>query len=246
MSFFLKLSNVELELSKMKKSDFLLSSLYDYIHKDKGIFYRDENGHIFISTSINQHINRYFRNKYNKVIKEFPKFKIYDISFSNRFIFENGVEVDYELSNYKKKILSENKKHKKRTVYHYDGISDVTVYVDELSQEVYKSYIVKRKAQKHTEQLIRKERKKEALKKNKDKFKNIINSDCNLFSFDIEWWEKDTTKILEIGYSTYDGQTKNIVSSNILISENLKLLNGKYVDDNKFNFIFASPNVFSL
>jgi len=67
--------------------------------------------------------------------------------------------------------------------------------------------------------------------------------DKKIICFDTEYYEDDQDKMLELGYSFYNNGT--IVSCNILIKENLKLKNGKYVPNNKDNFNFGETIIFT-
>lgn len=64
-----------------------------------------------------------------------------------------------------------------------------------------------------------------------------------LFCIDVEAWEKDPSKVTEIGIAIYDPRfqelalTPNIKTLHLQISENLGLNNGKYVPNNRENFL---------
>jgi hypothetical protein len=67
--------------------------------------------------------------------------------------------------------------------------------------------------------------------------------DCSktICSFDVEAFELDHTSITELGISIWKDNT--IQSHHFIISENLDKRNGKYVKDNKDNFLFGTSTV---
>lgn len=75
---------------------------------------------------------------------------------------------------------------------------------------------------------------------------NLIqeNTSKSILSFDMEMYEKDHTKITEIGFSFL----KNSIQENrhFIISEHYDLKNGKFIADNKDNFNFGKSEILPL
>ena len=59
----------------------------------------------------------------------------------------------------------------------------------------------------------------------------------NIICFDIEALEEDQNKILEIGWATI--KNKELKVEHYIVQEHLDLRNGKFVEDNKDNFLFG-------
>jgi len=81
------------------------------------------------------------------------------------------------------------------------------------------------------------------------KFKNNLErfgkfKDKKILSFDTEYYEDEQSKLLELGYSISENG-KIVTSCNILIKENLKVRNGKYVPDNKDNLNNGETIIFT-
>ena len=64
-------------------------------------------------------------------------------------------------------------------------------------------------------------------------------ADTRFLSFDVEAWERNSDDILEIGFSCFDLQSRRIKTTHMLIIENIARENGKYVENNKYGFIFG-------
>ena len=72
-----------------------------------------------------------------------------------------------------------------------------------------------------------------------------MSSNEKIFIFDIEAYEFDQKKIIEIGFlSSMKGQVLEL--EHIIIEENIALLNGRYVENNKYNFNFGKSKTMSL
>lgn len=62
--------------------------------------------------------------------------------------------------------------------------------------------------------------------------------------FDIEAYEDDQSKLTEFGITSLNNLQIN--TSHLIIEENIDLRNGKYVEDNKDNFLFGKSKIVSL
>ncbi|RUS35361.1 mitochondrial carrier domain-containing protein [Jimgerdemannia flammicorona] len=59
-------------------------------------------------------------------------------------------------------------------------------------------------------------------------------------SVDIEAWERDHSRLLEIGWTLYDSQREQLQDQHYLISDYRHLTNGSFVADRKQNFMFGT------
>lgn len=77
-------------------------------------------------------------------------------------------------------------------------------------------------------------------------FENFEESFFNkkIICFDIEAYELEQSKITEIGFSILENY--NLETKHFIIKENYDLRNGKYVEDNKDNFLFGKSELKSL
>ncbi|CAH2350323.1 hypothetical protein CLIB1423_01S07492 [[Candida] railenensis] len=72
-----------------------------------------------------------------------------------------------------------------------------------------------------------------------------------LFCFDVEAWESNNNLVTEVGISIYDPRERelsllpNIKSYHIIIEEHRNKRNGKFVPDNKHNFVGGTSHVLS-
>ncbi|KAG1680358.1 hypothetical protein FOA52_015448 [Chlamydomonas sp. UWO 241] len=60
---------------------------------------------------------------------------------------------------------------------------------------------------------------------------------------DLEWWEQDPSKLLEIGWSTWDSVSGAVTSKHWICEENLATNNGRYVPNHKHDFRFGTSIV---
>ncbi len=67
--------------------------------------------------------------------------------------------------------------------------------------------------------------------------KKALASNKRLLSIDVEAFERNQKKVTEIGLCVFDGERET--TTHIVISENKKHRNGKFVADNRDNFIFG-------
>ncbi|MEW5316042.1 MAG: hypothetical protein WDW38_007432 [Sanguina aurantia] len=63
---------------------------------------------------------------------------------------------------------------------------------------------------------------------------------CVLVSVDVEWWEKDQARVLELGWSCWDNAGRLAVSRHWIVEEWLYTNNGKYVPNHKHDFAFGA------
>lgn len=63
---------------------------------------------------------------------------------------------------------------------------------------------------------------------------------------DLEQFEWQQHKLTEVGITTYDHETQRITTRHLIIKENYKKRNRKFVCDNKDNFIFGDSEMVSL
>lgn len=62
---------------------------------------------------------------------------------------------------------------------------------------------------------------------------------------DLEMWERKQSKLTEIGLTTFDRTTNKIKTVHFVIEENLNKRNGRFVDDNKDNFLHGDSEIVS-
>ncbi|GAX79627.1 hypothetical protein CEUSTIGMA_g7068.t1 [Chlamydomonas eustigma] len=73
---------------------------------------------------------------------------------------------------------------------------------------------------------------------------NIGGAECNtqpsvFVSVDLEWYERDQSRLLEIGWSCWDSVRREISSKHWIVEENLRVRNGRYVPDHRSDFRFG-------
>ncbi|MEW5302160.1 MAG: hypothetical protein WDW36_004967 [Sanguina aurantia] len=73
-----------------------------------------------------------------------------------------------------------------------------------------------------------------------------VKQQCVLVSVDVEWWERDQTRVLELGWSCWDNSGREIVSRHWIVKEWLGTVNGRYVPNHKLEFEFGVSEVGSL
>jgi hypothetical protein len=71
-----------------------------------------------------------------------------------------------------------------------------------------------------------------------------IKESKKILSFDVESWERNSRKTLEVGISIY--QSNNHETKHYIISENTSYTNGKYCADNRDNFQFGKSQILPL
>jgi hypothetical protein len=62
-------------------------------------------------------------------------------------------------------------------------------------------------------------------------------------SIDLEWWEDDHSKVLELGWSVWNTVTLQHATRHFIVHENLYTRNRKYVPDHKDYFDFGTSSV---
>lgn len=108
------------------------------------------------------------------------------------------------------------------------------------------------KLNKKTEKLKLTEEQKQVKKENRikkglnfiKKAEELLNNNSSILIFDIEAYEHDQKKITEIGFLSIINSRQII--KHLIIKENIDLLNGQYVSENKFNFNYGESNVLPL
>ncbi len=65
-------------------------------------------------------------------------------------------------------------------------------------------------------------------------------------SLDFEWWERNQSTVLEVGWSMWDTLTRTHRSRHWIVKENLNKSNGRFVSDNRMNFAFGTSSRGSL
>jgi DNA polymerase III epsilon subunit-like protein len=63
---------------------------------------------------------------------------------------------------------------------------------------------------------------------------------------DFELYEHNHDKIIEVGFTTYDKNTKTFESTHFIVEEYEHLNNGRYVPNNKWRFLYGSSKVVPL
>ncbi|GIL72794.1 hypothetical protein Vretifemale_3106 [Volvox reticuliferus] len=65
-------------------------------------------------------------------------------------------------------------------------------------------------------------------------------------SIDLEWWERDNSKVTEVGWTMWDNLTRQLESRHHIVAENEALVNRIHVPDHKHDFLFGSSEKGSL
>lgn len=233
MSYFLKLSEVKSIISNHKYSKEFLDILDDEINFKNLIYYKDKND-IYIGTFISQNLKRGFIEKFNADPGKLPKFVPVEIQFNERFIIENGKEVNYDESKFKKDIDEKQKKFTKKV-----RIRNSNFNYSNLTKEEIEEYKEKKRLKFIESENKKVEKRRINILKTLDELKNALNEDNIFFSFDCEWYEINKNYLTEIGYSMFNTKTNKYENKNIVISENIDKNNGQYVPNYKFDFQFG-------
>jgi len=205
----------------------------DFLTSTDCLRYYDENNNLYVANAVWKHIVDGMssigieKSRYDTLQL---RFKPMDIN--ERFIYENGTEVNYEDSEYLKNIISK-----------YNPIN-------RMSRE-------EKEKKKQEDKEKRKERKIKAEGRSLEKrikranthilnFKKKLESNIKILSFDMEMNEKNRNTLLEIGFSLLDTKTMKYTNQNILIEEEINTLNGSYVPNNKDNFMFGETLIMKL
>jgi len=134
---------------------------------------------------------------------------------------ENGSEIEYDLSELKKSTLAKFGQSKSLTI---------------------EEELIKKEEKKLRKLQNVKNKEKNLCKKFNDYnglFREELQKKQSIISFDLEFWEKKTSIVLEIGFTVLDTKTMKMVSKNLVITDYLDKVNGIYVPDNKYNFMFG-------
>lgn len=78
-----------------------------------------------------------------------------------------------------------------------------------------------------------------------DILRRLRNCSNQVVCVDLEMWERKQSKLTEIGITTFNRTTKKIKTVHFIIKENLKKRNGRFVDDNKDNFLHGTSEILS-
>eukprot|EP00941_MAST-03F_sp_MAST-3F-sp1_P002295 g2295.t1 len=108
----------------------------------------------------------------------------------------------------------------------------------------------KRDKEREAQRLLKLAESEELLRKLQQKFSVYSNSrdkknDLIICAVDVEAWEFDGNKILEIGFASYSFLTKRFTCRHLVINEHLRLQNKKFVEGNKNFFLFGRSEVLS-
>ncbi|GFR41180.1 hypothetical protein Agub_g1847 [Astrephomene gubernaculifera] len=61
-------------------------------------------------------------------------------------------------------------------------------------------------------------------------------------SIDLEWWERDSSRVTEIGWTMWDNLTRQLQSRHHIVSEHEALVNRIHVPDHKHDFLFGASS----
>ncbi|KAJ3322172.1 hypothetical protein HDU76_013936, partial [Blyttiomyces sp. JEL0837] len=134
------------------------------------------------------------------------------------------------------------------------GFTDV-IGIQMRSEDDYSMYV--KALEKHTKGLRKKEkeaREVERVARCLERARDIVRKkgkaaveDCYFVSVDVEAYEHDHDKILEIGWILYDPSHSNVlITKHYVVSENKDVKNGRYVPDNRDKFGFGQTETKSL
>ncbi|KAJ1675978.1 hypothetical protein EV182_000191 [Spiromyces aspiralis] len=85
------------------------------------------------------------------------------------------------------------------------------------------------------------------LKEYREKTTALRNQGTHAFlSLDCEMWERNHKLIIEVGWSIYDPQTQMVFDRHHIINNAYHLRNGRFVPDNKDNYLFGESLVTSI
>lgn len=79
-----------------------------------------------------------------------------------------------------------------------------------------------------------------------EKLRNKISKAKKLFCLDIETFERKNDKITEIGISIFTPENSELINYHYIVSENIHHRNGKFVPDNKENFLHGNSIILPL
>jgi hypothetical protein len=220
------IKQIQKEIYDKEKKKRIIKIVEELLNDKKEIFYRDEHNIKYIQTSMKgKIINTLKKMKENPKKYWFPKFEITQLDFYVKKVIEQGKEIEYDLSEKKKeRDLKKNQEEYKKPIL-----------TKEEKEELKRKKIETIKKKKEKEELKR--------KKAKNDLKEVLKNKKNIFCFDIENYEKDRKKVLEIGYSYYIVEEDVYINKNILIEENIELENGEFVSNNKYNFDFGETEI---
>jgi len=194
----------------------ILESLNMY-YDNYGIFYYI-NDNKYITSDIHKYVHKIL-SQHNISKKIIPKIIQENVAITVRYIIENGKEIEYEKSEYLLNKINKYGKHKPLS--------------EEEKQERKRLRVITQKKS----ELHRKNNKSKSFARNIENFKNELLKEQNILAFDLEFWEKDTSQVLEIGFSFFNTNTRTFVNKNLVILDNLDKVNGQYVPNNKYNFL---------
>jgi hypothetical protein len=204
-----------------KNKEALIAFVDEFIVSGKEIVYKTEDGLVCLNSNVVGYMIKNYKKRFQSK-PWLPKLNTIETAAPSRFVFENNQYVDYESSDLYKSFQS-NPNFKTKT--------DTQAGPKKVKQ---KPGISLKKIENFDKSIARE----------KMLLKQALDSNKKILSFDVEWYEGSCHKILEIGYSFLN--EGEIVSENILIKENLMLLNGNHVPNNKYNFMFGETKVMLL
>jgi hypothetical protein len=203
--------------------------------------------------------------RFNNMVKMLGEFPVY--KFKSQTIPKIDLETTLRLmevlnSHMEKKIDAKNVElvfkavdnSSLYTIYNVDSLEHMKLLfsgfnTDKDVEEV-KQLKAERKERRENRRLVRLTKKRTKLlnqvQDRKDKLFKIKEDLCKkrFISLDFEAFERCHQKITEIGISVMDGN--ECYHRHLIIEENIKLRNGKFVPDNKFNFSFGESEIVTL
>jgi len=225
MSYFCKVETIKQQILKevynKKSREILIEGIFDSIDNKYNIFY-ENNNEIYVGTNINNYLIKYHKLKLGNK-PWLPCFDFEEITFEERFIIEDGKKVIYENSNFKKNINEKYKNYIKK---------------EKTLEERKKDKLLKIK-----QESKRQEKRENYISSKKELFSSYLTEGKKFLCFDIEKYENNQSKILEIGYVFYDSSKDVYKNKNMIIKENIDLINGKHVPNHKYDFNYGETIV---
>jgi hypothetical protein len=102
-------------------------------------------------------------------------------------------------------------------------------------------------AMKEHNRLYRHQARQHSLQQMLEMARNLRRAGTHMFiAVDIEAWERDQKRVLEVGWSMYDARRDRYLDQHYNVSEHRALRNGRYVPDLRDNFVFGTSKWSSL
>lgn len=232
------LENIIKKYDNVNERNFILNCFFELINYHQYPFFVSANRDIYIGSDIflilkeklflssnlyKQTILKKYFNKKN-IKKNIIRGLLFEKVEVEKIVLENNSQVDYNISNSKKT----------RDEYLESIRYKLRVNKNQVSNNLTKKELISKRQKARLRKKIKNE---ENDRRRLEDYNRKYQNNRYFLSLDIEAFEFKQDKLLEIGYSFYDKETKNVEIKNYIVKENLKYKNKRYVKSDSENVV---------